>query len=57
MYARDYEDRDGAEVSYAKLGAGASPCLACSGEPCATACPYGLDIPRLTRDAAKRLGG
>jgi len=55
MYARDYGDAALAREEYARLGAGASACLTCSGAPCAGACPFGLEIGSLTRDAA-RLG-
>jgi hypothetical protein len=56
MYAEDYGDLAFAREDYAKLGAAASACLACSGTPCAGACPNGLSIAALTRDAARRLG-
>ena len=56
MYAVDYGDPALAVEDYAKLGAGASACLACAHQACLDACPYGLPIPDLTRDAATRLG-
>ena len=56
MYAVDYRDLEFAREDYAKLGTAASACLACSGAPCAGACPNGLTISELTRDAAQRLG-
>jgi predicted aldo/keto reductase-like oxidoreductase len=56
MYANDYEQLELARASYALLGAGASPCLSCSGQPCATACTWGLDIPGLTRSTPDILG-
>jgi predicted aldo/keto reductase-like oxidoreductase len=56
MYAVDYRDTELARDDYAKLGAGASPCLACTGAPCAGACPNGLPIAGFARDAARRLG-
>jgi predicted aldo/keto reductase-like oxidoreductase len=57
MYARDYRDPELARVEYAGLGAGASPCPTCAEPRCRGACPHGLDIPRLTADAAAALGG
>jgi len=56
MYAVDYRDAALAVEDYAKLGAGAAACLACAHQACLGACPYGLPIPELTRDAATRLG-
>jgi predicted aldo/keto reductase-like oxidoreductase len=56
MYAVDYRDQALALEDYAKLGAGAEACLACTHQACLGACPYGLPIPTLTRDAASRLG-
>jgi predicted aldo/keto reductase-like oxidoreductase len=55
MYARDYRDPDLARSEYALLGAGASDCLECTDRPCASACPHGLAIPRLTADAHRSL--
>jgi predicted aldo/keto reductase-like oxidoreductase len=56
MYDVDYGDRELARRDYAQLGAAASPCLGCDAPACAGACPNGLPIPILTRDAARRLG-
>jgi hypothetical protein len=56
MYAVDYRDQALAVEDYAKLGAGASACLTCTHQACLRACPFGLPIPELTRDAATRLG-
>jgi uncharacterized protein len=42
MYARDYGAVDLARDEYASLGAGASACLSCSGQPCTGSCPHGL---------------
>jgi uncharacterized protein len=56
MYAVDYRDQTLALEDYAKLGAGAGPCLECAHEACLGACLHGLPIPTLTRDAATRLG-
>ncbi len=47
MYATDYQDLDFARREYAALDTNASACLSCSGEPCARACAYGLDISSL----------
>ena len=43
MYATDYADPRFAREEYAKLEVNASACLSCSGQPCASACPF--DIP------------
>jgi predicted aldo/keto reductase-like oxidoreductase len=56
MYATDYRDAELALEDYARLGAGASPCLSCSGAPCQSACPLGLRIPELTRSTHLLLG-
>jgi predicted aldo/keto reductase-like oxidoreductase len=56
MYAVDYRDAEFARDDYAKLGAGASPCLSCDGSPCAGACPNGIPIAEFARDTARRLG-
>ncbi|MGI9590833.1 MAG: aldo/keto reductase [Myxococcota bacterium] len=56
MYAESYGDRTMARRGYAQLGAGASPCLSCASPTCASACPHGLDVPGLTRHAARLLG-
>jgi predicted aldo/keto reductase-like oxidoreductase len=56
MYAQDYGEPENARASYAALGAGASPCLSCANPACANACPYGLDIPELTRSTPEVLG-
>ena len=47
MYATDYEDVAFARREYALLENNASACLACSGEPCAGACPNGIEINQL----------
>lgn len=44
MYATDYQDVDFARREYAALTTDAAACLSCSGEPCASACIYGLDV-------------
>jgi predicted aldo/keto reductase-like oxidoreductase len=55
MYDVDYADRDLARRDYAAIAGNASPCLACTGEPCRTACPNGIPISDYTRDTARRL--
>ena len=47
MYATDYEDVAFARQEYALLGSAASACVNCSGEPCADACPNGIEINQL----------
>ena len=44
MYAQDYGDMKLARREYALLGAGASACLTCAQQPCASACTHGLPI-------------
>ncbi len=56
MYAVDYGDLEMGRGSYAALGTDASACLGCAGSPCLAACSHGLEVPALTRDAARRLG-
>lgn len=46
MYATDYGDVRFAREEYAKLEENASACLSCNGEPCAEACPHGIDLPQ-----------
>ncbi|MBM3224532.1 MAG: aldo/keto reductase [Candidatus Tectomicrobia bacterium] len=48
MYAQDYGDMRLARSEYALLGAGASACLTCTQQPCASACSHGLPIHTLT---------
>jgi predicted aldo/keto reductase-like oxidoreductase len=55
MYAVDYEEPGLAREALAEAG-GAAACLSCSGAPCAGACPFGLEISALTRDAARLCG-
>jgi predicted aldo/keto reductase-like oxidoreductase len=47
MYAVDYRDEALARREYARLAAGASPCLSCAAQPCRGACPHGLRIEQL----------
>ena len=44
MYAQDYGDLKLARSEYARLGAGAAPCLTCAHQVCAGACTHGLAI-------------
>jgi len=52
MYAKRYGNLPLARSGYAALGQGASACLSCSGQPCADACEFGLEIGALTRETA-----
>jgi len=56
MYDVDYGDRALAAMDYARLGTDAGACASCSHQACLGACPFGLPIAHLTRDAATRLG-
>ena len=56
MYAVDYADPTLARADYGRLETRAEACLTCAHRACANSCPFGLDVPRLTRDAATRLG-
>jgi len=56
MYAEDYDAEAIAREEYREITPDATACLACSGEPCATACPHGLPISELTKRTARRLG-
>ncbi len=56
MYDVDYGDRTLATIDYARLGTDAGACATCSHQACLGACPFGLPIAHLTRDAATRLG-
>ena len=55
MYDVDYGEPAQARREYAAFGTDGAPCLGCSAEPCAGACPHGLDIRALTLDAHRRL--
>lgn len=55
MYDRDYGDRERARDAYAELGAGAAACLSCAEQSCAGACPFGVEIERLTAPTHRRL--
>ena len=56
MYATDYQDVAFARDEYALLETNASACLNCSGEPCADACPNGIDIAKLCAPTHRMLG-
>ena len=47
MYATDYQDLTFATDEYALLQTNAQACLACSGQPCQSACPNGIEIHKL----------
>lgn len=53
MYEVDYGDSQLARSGYAALDTNASPCLSCANPTCIDACPYGLEIPTLTRQTAQ----
>jgi len=55
MYDVDYGDVRLARDEYAELAPAASACLTCSHRACLHACPAGIPIAELTRDAARRL--
>ena len=55
MYADDSGDEALACREYARLGAGAAACATCSHQACASACPFGVPIPELTRPLHERL--
>ncbi len=55
MYDLDYGQPAVAAREYARLPTNADACLACSGQPCATACTSFLPIPELNRETARRL--
>jgi predicted aldo/keto reductase-like oxidoreductase len=57
MYDRDYGDPELARMEYAALGAGASACLSCADRTCTGACPFGVEIEKLTAPAHRRLSG
>jgi predicted aldo/keto reductase-like oxidoreductase len=57
MYAHDYGDAALARREYALLGANAAACAGCAHQACASACPFGLPIPELTRPLHGWLAG
>jgi predicted aldo/keto reductase-like oxidoreductase len=56
MYATDYGDLELAHEAYVRLGAGAAACLSCADRTCLGSCPFGLEIPALTRATHTLLG-
>ena len=56
MYDVDYREPELARAEYARLERSASACLACVDQACQAACPSGLDLPSMTREAHARLG-
>ena len=55
MYDRDYGEPELARSAYAELGAGAAACLGCAARTCAGACPFGVEIEKLTAPTHRRL--
>jgi predicted aldo/keto reductase-like oxidoreductase len=55
MYLEDYGAARPAMEGYAELAHNAAACLTCSHQRCLQACPYGLSIPELTRQAHRLL--
>jgi Fe-S-cluster-containing hydrogenase component 2 len=51
MYAEDYQAPGLVGAALAEAG-NLSACLGCDGSPCASACPHGVEIGKLTRRAA-----
>ena len=56
MYAHDYENIGFAKDSYAAITENATACISCDGQPCKSACTYGLDIAQLCRPVHHLLG-
>ena len=56
MYQVDYGDPALARAEYAALGEPAAACLTCAHRSCLAACPHGIPIAELTREAGRRLG-
>ena len=55
MYFEDYGAERMAMERYAKLAHNAAACAACTHQRCLGACPYGLSVPDLTRQAHRLL--
>lgn len=55
MYFEDYGAERMAMEDYARLVHNATACLTCTHQRCQQACPYGLPIPELTRQAHRLL--
>ena len=56
MYGVDYGDNALAARDYAAIENDATPCIGCAEQPCLGACPKGIPIASLTRQAATWLG-
>jgi len=57
MYYEDYRSERMAMAGYAALPHSAAACLTCAHQRCLQACPYGVPIPELTRQAHRLLHG
>jgi Fe-S oxidoreductase len=55
MYFEDYGAERMAMEGYATLAHSAAACVTCAHQRCVRACPYGLPIPELTRQAHRKL--
>jgi predicted aldo/keto reductase-like oxidoreductase len=55
MYYTDYGAERMARQGYSALAHQASACLTCTHQRCLQACPYGLPVPELTRQAHRLL--
>lgn len=55
MYFEDYGSERMAMEGYASLAHQASACVTCAHQRCLHACPYGLPVPELTRQAHRLL--
>jgi predicted aldo/keto reductase-like oxidoreductase len=55
MYAEDYGALPMAQERYGALSHNAAACLSCGQQSCLRACPHGLEIPGLTRQAHQLL--
>jgi predicted aldo/keto reductase-like oxidoreductase len=56
MYAVDYGAGEMAQESYERAPVNAAACESCANPTCLAACPYGVTVPELTREAARLLG-
>jgi predicted aldo/keto reductase-like oxidoreductase len=56
MYAVDYGAGEMAQDSYERAAVNAAACESCTDPICLAACPYGVTVPELTREAARLLG-
>jgi len=55
MYHERYDNPRMARQGYARIAGRAAACEQCTDQPCLNACPYDLEIPKLTRETRKRL--